>query len=205
MISLWLRSRRKRKAANGGFAYVTPPMGYRAVGKEWVPDEVELAVVVRIRDLRGGRSLRAIADVLDREGLEAGRAHGTRGPSYGCWSAWMRRGDNTARHSMTARNGTGRDAFHARAWPMTPRRAHDRLRQEPVQRVWFSHEVREAQRLGATLRDGYRTRQSRVGRSRVSRVGPADDETLCRVALRVPHEVEEVLVRPGPSSRPTGP
>jgi hypothetical protein len=48
MISLWLRSRRKRKAANGGFAYGTPPMGYGAVGKELVPDEVELAVVARI-------------------------------------------------------------------------------------------------------------------------------------------------------------
>jgi DNA invertase Pin-like site-specific DNA recombinase len=74
MISLRLRSGRRRKAATGGFAYGSPPMGFRAEGRELVPDEGERAAVAKIVALRSeGRSLRAIAEVLDREGIVSKR------------------------------------------------------------------------------------------------------------------------------------
>jgi len=74
MISLRLRSGRRRKSANGGFAYGSPPMGYRAMGRELIPDEAEQAAVRRIIKLRGeGQSLRQIANVLDIEGLRSKR------------------------------------------------------------------------------------------------------------------------------------
>jgi DNA invertase Pin-like site-specific DNA recombinase len=74
MISLRLRSGRRRKAATGGFAYGSPPMGFRAEGRELVPDEAEQTAVARILELRGeGRSLREIAEVLDGEDIRSKR------------------------------------------------------------------------------------------------------------------------------------
>jgi DNA invertase Pin-like site-specific DNA recombinase len=74
MISLRLRSGRRRKAAKGGFAYGSPPMGFRAEGRELVPDDGEQAAVARIVELRAeGRSLREIADRLDQEGIKSKR------------------------------------------------------------------------------------------------------------------------------------
>ncbi len=69
MISLRLRSGRRRKADNGGFAYGAPPYGYHVQAGELVPDEREQAAVVRMRTLRAeGGSYRQIAARLTAEG-----------------------------------------------------------------------------------------------------------------------------------------
>lgn len=69
MIALRLRSGRKRKAEKGGFAYGSPPIGYRAEGGELVADENEQAALQRIRELRiEGRSYREMAATLTEEG-----------------------------------------------------------------------------------------------------------------------------------------
>jgi DNA invertase Pin-like site-specific DNA recombinase len=75
MISLRLRTGRRRKAEKGGFAYGSPHYGYRAEGKQLVADEDEQAALARIRELRGdGRSLREIAGVLEAEGFRPKRS-----------------------------------------------------------------------------------------------------------------------------------
>lgn len=77
MIALRMRSGRRRKAENGGYAYGSPPLGYRAEGKQLVPDESELAAVERMRELHaGGESVRAIARALEREGYTTKRGAG---------------------------------------------------------------------------------------------------------------------------------
>src|SRR5205807_10485953 len=48
MISLRLRTGRHRKAERGGFAYGSPPFGWRAEDKELVPVREEQDVLVRI-------------------------------------------------------------------------------------------------------------------------------------------------------------
>lgn len=69
MIALRLRSGRRRKAEEGGFAYGSPAYGYVAVGGELFPEEREQTTVQRIRALRtDGLSLRQIAAQLDEEG-----------------------------------------------------------------------------------------------------------------------------------------
>jgi DNA invertase Pin-like site-specific DNA recombinase len=69
MIALRLRSGRRLKAERGGFAYGSPPYGWRAEGRELVEDPTEQAALARIRELRaGGASLRQIADILSSEG-----------------------------------------------------------------------------------------------------------------------------------------
>jgi len=74
MVSLRLRSGRRRKAERGGFAYGSPPLGKRAEGGALVDDPDEAATVQRIAELRGeGRSLRAIAAVLEAEGRRTKR------------------------------------------------------------------------------------------------------------------------------------
>lgn len=81
MIGVRLRAGRRLKAENGGYAYGSPPVGYRAEAKALVVDESERRAVARARELRDqGKSLRQIAGVLDEEGHRAkrgGRWHPT--------------------------------------------------------------------------------------------------------------------------------
>jgi DNA invertase Pin-like site-specific DNA recombinase len=74
MIALRLRSGRKRKREQGGFAYGSPRFGTRAEGGELVLDETEAETLARITELHGeGLSTRAIADRLNAEGLQSKR------------------------------------------------------------------------------------------------------------------------------------
>ncbi len=69
MISLRLRAGRRRKAEKGGFAYGSPPLGWRAERGQLVVDEAESEVLARMAELRhDGASLREIATVLADEG-----------------------------------------------------------------------------------------------------------------------------------------
>jgi hypothetical protein len=76
MIRLRLRSGRARKREHNGYAGDgPPPLGYRAEGRQLVPDPDEQAVLERIRALRAeGRSLREIATALTAEGYRPKRA-----------------------------------------------------------------------------------------------------------------------------------
>jgi DNA invertase Pin-like site-specific DNA recombinase len=77
MISLRLRSGRKRKAEKGGYAYGSPAFGSRAEDGELVTDDHEAAALARIRALREADpniSLRAIAAVLTDEGYKPKRS-----------------------------------------------------------------------------------------------------------------------------------
>lgn len=57
------------KVAGGGYGGGRPPFGWRAEGKELVPDEREQAVIARARQLSDeGLSSRQIAAKLDQEG-----------------------------------------------------------------------------------------------------------------------------------------
>lgn len=74
MIAMRLRAGRKRKADGGGFAYGSPPLGYRAEGGELVADETEQRALARVRTLRSqGASLRTIAATLEREEIPTKR------------------------------------------------------------------------------------------------------------------------------------
>lgn len=74
MIGVRLRSGRRMKAHKGGYAYGSPPVGYRAEGKALVVEETESRAVARARDLREqGKSLRVIAGTLEEEGHRAKR------------------------------------------------------------------------------------------------------------------------------------
>ena len=69
MIALRLRSGRRRKHDNGGYAYGSPPFGYRAQGRELIEHPEEQAALRRMRELRqAGRSYRDIAATLQTEG-----------------------------------------------------------------------------------------------------------------------------------------
>lgn len=69
MIALRMRSGRRRKAERGGFAYGSPPLGYRAEGGQLVPREDEQAALARMRQLQAeGSSIRGIARTLESEG-----------------------------------------------------------------------------------------------------------------------------------------
>jgi DNA invertase Pin-like site-specific DNA recombinase len=69
LVVMRLRSGRKVKAENGGYAVGRPPYGWRAEGKELVPVEQEQKVIKRVMELRGkGASLRGIAATLESEG-----------------------------------------------------------------------------------------------------------------------------------------
>ncbi|WP_432477204.1 recombinase family protein [Nocardioides sp. GXQ0305] len=75
MIALRLRAGRRAKSLKGGFAYGSPPFGYRADGGELVPDEREQVVLARAVQLRSeGMSLREAGAVLDAEGLKPKRS-----------------------------------------------------------------------------------------------------------------------------------
>lgn len=68
MIALQLRSGRKRKAKDGGYAYGAPPFGFRVEDGELVPDEGEQETLDRARELQaGGASIREIAKTLNEE------------------------------------------------------------------------------------------------------------------------------------------
>ena len=70
MVRLRLRSGRRRKAERGGFAYGSPPLGYKAEQRELVPVAIEQAALARIAELHAeGLSLRAIGETLDAEGF----------------------------------------------------------------------------------------------------------------------------------------
>jgi DNA invertase Pin-like site-specific DNA recombinase len=64
-----LRDGRRLKAERGGYAHGRPPFGWKAEDRELVEDPAEQAALIRIAELHGqGRSLRAIAAVLEAEG-----------------------------------------------------------------------------------------------------------------------------------------
>lgn len=74
MISIRLRSGRKRKAVEGGYAFGAPPFGQQAVDRELVVHDSEQRVIARMRRLRSaGRSYREIAAQLNNEGMSAKR------------------------------------------------------------------------------------------------------------------------------------
>ena len=78
MIKLRLRSGRRRKSEQGGYAYGAPPFGTRAEGRQLVEDPEETDTLQRILELReDGGSLRHIASVLNEEGRRTKRG-GTR-------------------------------------------------------------------------------------------------------------------------------
>ncbi len=65
MIALRLRSGRRRKAEKGGYAYGSPPFGWRVERGELVADDAEAEALARIAELRSdGASLREIALAL---------------------------------------------------------------------------------------------------------------------------------------------
>jgi DNA invertase Pin-like site-specific DNA recombinase len=69
LIRLRLSRGRAAKAAQGGFAYGSPPFGYRAVSGELVKDRKEQVAIVLARRLRKrGLSLRQIAKELNAKG-----------------------------------------------------------------------------------------------------------------------------------------
>jgi DNA invertase Pin-like site-specific DNA recombinase len=74
MIALRLRSGRRRKAENGGYAYGSPPFGSRVQAGVLVPDEREQLTLDRMRELRAhGLSFREIASTLTGEGHQPKR------------------------------------------------------------------------------------------------------------------------------------
>jgi DNA invertase Pin-like site-specific DNA recombinase len=74
MISLRLRAGRRRKAEKGGFAYGSPPLGWRAERGVLVVDEAESKALARMAELRNdGASLREIATLLADEGHKTKR------------------------------------------------------------------------------------------------------------------------------------
>jgi len=82
IIALRLRSGRRRKAEMGGFAYGSPPLGFRSVEGALVPDQEEQAVIERIRTLaESGKSVRSIAEELTVEGWRTKRGLGTWHPT----------------------------------------------------------------------------------------------------------------------------
>jgi DNA invertase Pin-like site-specific DNA recombinase len=69
LIAKRLRDGRRAKAERGGFAYGSPPFGYRAEDGALMPDNEEQRVLARIVELRGtGLSLRAMCEVLTEDG-----------------------------------------------------------------------------------------------------------------------------------------
>jgi DNA invertase Pin-like site-specific DNA recombinase len=77
LIRLRLRNGRRRKAERGGYAYGSPPLGWRTEARELVPEAAEQAALARIRELCGeGASVRAIAAALTTEGHRPKRGGG---------------------------------------------------------------------------------------------------------------------------------
>jgi DNA invertase Pin-like site-specific DNA recombinase len=75
MIALRLRSGRRRKRELGGYADGAPPFGWRAEGRELVPDGDEQRALRRVQQLHAeGQSLREIAATLTSEGIKPKRS-----------------------------------------------------------------------------------------------------------------------------------
>jgi DNA invertase Pin-like site-specific DNA recombinase len=75
MIGARLRAGRKLKAERGGFAYGSPPFGFKAEGGGLVEEPEEQKALKRIRQLaRRGASLRTIAQTLESEGYHPKRS-----------------------------------------------------------------------------------------------------------------------------------
>jgi DNA invertase Pin-like site-specific DNA recombinase len=75
MITKRMRSGRRLKRQNGGYAGGGPALGFKAESGKLVPDETEQVVLERIRELHGeGKSLREIARTLEAEGHRPKRA-----------------------------------------------------------------------------------------------------------------------------------
>jgi DNA invertase Pin-like site-specific DNA recombinase len=74
MLVKRLRNGRAEKDRRGGYAYGAPPYGWRAEGRELVPDPDEQEIRRRMAELiEAGQSLRQIADALNAEGVRARR------------------------------------------------------------------------------------------------------------------------------------
>lgn len=75
MIRLRMRNGRNQKREQGGYAGDgSPHFGYRAEGKELVPDDAEQAALARMRDMRdAGLSYPQIAEALNLEGVPSKR------------------------------------------------------------------------------------------------------------------------------------
>ncbi len=74
LIRLRLRNGRRRKAERGGFAYGSPPYGWRTESRELVPEPAEQAALVLIRELRAaGQSVRSIAAARAADGHQPTR------------------------------------------------------------------------------------------------------------------------------------
>lgn len=70
MIGLRTRMGRARKAEMGGFAYGSPPYGYRAVNRQLSEQPEEQKALAEIRRMKAeGKSLRAIAQDLEDQGF----------------------------------------------------------------------------------------------------------------------------------------
>jgi DNA invertase Pin-like site-specific DNA recombinase len=70
MISARMRAGRRLKAERGGYAGGRPPFGYRAEGRQLVPEPSEFPAIERATALRSdGASYRAIACILQSEGF----------------------------------------------------------------------------------------------------------------------------------------
>ncbi len=84
MVALRLRAGRQRKAERGGFAYGSPPYGFRAAKGDkgesvLVADTDEQATLARIAELHNaGASLRSIASTLEAEGHKPKRTKSVR-------------------------------------------------------------------------------------------------------------------------------
>ena len=65
---------REKKASQGGFAYGSPPFGYKALNAELVIDQQEQEIIEFIRrHRRSGKSTHAIAIWLNNNGYAAKR------------------------------------------------------------------------------------------------------------------------------------
>ena len=74
LIRLRLQRGRALKAENGGFAYGSPPFGFRAEGGELVPVHEEQEAIALARKLHhSGSSLREIGNALTHEGHRSKR------------------------------------------------------------------------------------------------------------------------------------
>jgi len=74
MIALRLRSGRRMKDRQGGYAFGSPPFGFSAEKGALVANDTEQAALARARELRrAGASLRKVAAVLEQEGHVAKR------------------------------------------------------------------------------------------------------------------------------------